>query len=67
MLFMKDQTTKIAVTGLGGVGKTELVLELMYRLREKHKACSVIWIPAMSMESLQQAYRDIAEQIKVPG
>ncbi|KIM93232.1 hypothetical protein OIDMADRAFT_75421, partial [Oidiodendron maius Zn] len=67
MLFVKDQTTKIAITGLGGVGKTQLVLELIYRTREKHRKCSVIWIPAMNLESLLQAYRDIAQQLGIPG
>ncbi|KIM98305.1 hypothetical protein OIDMADRAFT_202122, partial [Oidiodendron maius Zn] len=67
MLFIKDQTTKIAVVGLGGIGKSQLVLELIYRIREKHKTCPVIWIPAMNMESLQQAYRDVAQQLGIGG
>jgi tetratricopeptide (TPR) repeat protein len=66
-LFAKDQTTKMAITGLGGVGKTQLVLELAYRAREKHKNCSVVWIPATNMESLQQAYLDVAQQLGIPG
>ena len=67
MLFMKDQTTKVAVMGLGGMGKTQVVLELIYRIREKHKRCSVIWIPAMNMESLQQAYRNVAQRLGIRG
>jgi Cdc6-like AAA superfamily ATPase len=66
-LFMKDQTTKIGITGLGGVGKTQLMLELVYRTKEKYKNCSVIWIPATDMESLQQAFLDVAQQLGVPG
>ena len=67
MLFVGGQTAKIAVTGLGGVGKTQLVLELIYRIREKHKNCSVIWIPATNMESLHQAYVDVVRQLSIPG
>ena len=67
MLFEKDQTTKVAVWGLGGVGKTQLVLEAVYRIREEHKTCSVFWIPATSMESLQQAYSEIARQLEIAG
>ncbi|KIM93182.1 hypothetical protein OIDMADRAFT_138250 [Oidiodendron maius Zn] len=67
MLFIKDQTTKIAVTGLGGVGKTQLVLELIYRIREEHRECSIIWIPAIHIENLQQAYRDVGQRLGIPG
>jgi len=63
----KKQTTKIAITGLGGVGKTQLALELAYRIKIKHENCSVIWIQANSRESLEQAYLHIAKQLRIPG
>ncbi|KAM3072468.1 hypothetical protein ACMFMG_009268 [Clarireedia jacksonii] len=61
------QATKVAVTGLGGIGKTQLVLELVYRIRDRYKDCLVIWIPATNAESLHQAYREVARQLKIPG
>jgi Cdc6-like AAA superfamily ATPase len=68
-LFANNQFTKIAVCGLGGVGKTQLVLELLYRVREKDKNYSAIWIQATSMESLGQGYHTVAWQLGIrdPG
>jgi AAA+ ATPase superfamily predicted ATPase len=66
-LSKQSQTTKLAITGLGGVGKTQLLLEFIYRTREKHKNCTVNWIPATNMESLEQAYLEVARQLCVPG
>jgi tetratricopeptide (TPR) repeat protein len=66
-LFTRDHTAKIAITGLGGVGKTQLVLELLYLMKDKHKHCLIIWIPATNGESLHQAYRDVARQLRIPG
>jgi hypothetical protein len=66
-MFTKDHTTKIAITGLGGVGKTQLILELLYRTKDKYKDCSVLWIPATNIESLYQAYRDVAQELEIPG
>ncbi|KAF1817352.1 HET-domain-containing protein [Eremomyces bilateralis CBS 781.70] len=67
MIFAKDSTTKVAVTGLGGVGKTQLVLESLFRIKYEHHDCSVIWIPATNTESLHQAYLDAARQLGIPG
>jgi tetratricopeptide (TPR) repeat protein len=67
LLFQDGQNTKVAVTGLGGVGKTQLAIELVYRTIEKHKDCSVFWIPATDPESLLQAYLTVAQQLNVPG
>jgi tetratricopeptide (TPR) repeat protein len=66
-LFTGQKTAKVAVTGLGGVGKTQLALELVYQVRDRHKNCSVIWIPVTSKESLEQAYLKAAEELGVPG
>lgn len=65
--FLGEQTTKTALVGLGGVGKTQLALELAYRTRAKYKNCSVFWIPATDEDSLHQAYRDAAKQLRIPG
>ncbi|APA11278.1 hypothetical protein sscle_07g060480 [Sclerotinia sclerotiorum 1980 UF-70] len=66
-LFTGGRVTKVAITGLGGIGKTQLLLELVYRIRDRYKDCLVIWIPATNTESLHQAYREVARQLKIPG
>ncbi|KAJ6012603.1 FabD/lysophospholipase-like protein [Penicillium canescens] len=50
--------------GLGGVGKTQLVLELAHRVRER---CVVCWIPVKSLANLQTAYRKVAQNLHLPG
>jgi tetratricopeptide (TPR) repeat protein len=67
LLFNSHQTSKIVITGLGGIGKTQLVTELTYRTIEKHENCSVFWIPAMDPESLHQAYINIAQKLQIPS
>ncbi|KAJ6002315.1 Tetratricopeptide-like helical [Penicillium canescens] len=57
--------TKVAIHGLGGIGKTQIALELAYRTREKVPECSIFWIPCTSYESVQQAYVKIAEALGI--
>ncbi|CAK7228781.1 hypothetical protein SEUCBS140593_007027 [Sporothrix eucalyptigena] len=66
-LFTGHQTAKVAITGLGGVGKTQLALALVYRTREEHENCSVIWMPTTSKESIGQAYLNAAQQLGISG
>ena len=66
-LFAKDYTSKIAITGLGGVGKTQVAIELLFQIREKAPDCLIIWIPAARMESLHRAYTNTAEQLCIAG
>jgi tetratricopeptide (TPR) repeat protein len=66
MLFGKHRTAKLAITGLGGVGKTQVVIELLCRLADKQKLCSVIWISAVNTETLRHSYRDAARHLGIP-
>ncbi|KAF1729923.1 Calcium-independent phospholipase A2-gamma [Beauveria bassiana] len=64
-LVAKEQPSKISLFGLGGVGKTQVALELAYRTRAKYPQCSVIWIPTNNAARLRQAYIDAAEQLGI--
>ncbi|KAJ5721574.1 Tetratricopeptide-like helical [Penicillium malachiteum] len=57
--------TKIAIHGLGGIGKTQIALELAYRIRESSTGCSVFWIPCVSYESVEQTYLNIAAALGI--
>ena len=64
-LFQKDQCSRTAVMGLGGIGKTQVALELAYRIRDRFPDYSIFWVPALSFESVRQAYFGIARQLGI--
>jgi hypothetical protein len=66
-LFVGALTTKVAITGLGGIGKTQLALALAYRIRQELKNCSVFWISSSNKESIHQGYAHIARRLNIPG
>ena len=43
------------------------MLELCYRTREEQPNCAVFWVPAVSQESFEQAYREIGTLLRIPG
>ncbi|KAL2864142.1 uncharacterized protein BJX67DRAFT_225831 [Aspergillus lucknowensis] len=59
--------SRIAICGLGGVGKTQIAIELAYRTRERDPSCSILWIPCTSYASVEQAYLGIAETLAIQG
>jgi GTPase SAR1 family protein len=42
LLFGKDHTAKVAMVGLGGIGKTQLVLKLLFQTKDEHPDYSII-------------------------
>ncbi|KAF5857978.1 hypothetical protein ETB97_005009 [Aspergillus alliaceus] len=57
--------TKTAICGLGGIGKTQIALELAYRAREKVPGISIFWIPCTSYENVEQAYLSLASSLGI--
>ena len=64
-LIISHDCRKLALVGLGGVGKTQVALELAYTVKERWPEYSVFWVPAISAESFEQAYRDIATRYSI--
>jgi hypothetical protein len=58
---------RVAVVGLGGVGKTQVVLEFAYRERGKSPNCSIFWIPTLNSATFEQAYLQIGQLLQIPG
>ncbi|KAN0070697.1 hypothetical protein V8E54_010862 [Elaphomyces granulatus] len=63
ILSNKDQVRKMAITGLGGVGKTQIALEIAYQVRDRKPECSIFWIPSTSIEMVEQAYMSIGKHL----
>jgi len=66
-LFAEGYCQKVAIRGLGGIGKTQIALELAYRSRERCRDCSVFWIPANNANSFEQACLEIAQLLQING
>ena len=64
-LIVKNDCQKLALVGLGGVGKTQVALQLVYTMKDRRPDCSIFWVPAVSKESFEQAYRKIANSCSI--
>ncbi|KAF4612495.1 hypothetical protein G7Y89_g15595 [Cudoniella acicularis] len=58
---------RVAVWGLGGIGKTQIVLKFAYETRKTSPTCSIFWVYANTSASFEKSYTDIAECLKLPG
>ncbi len=53
-----------AISGLGGIGKTQLVIEYAYRYCQEYQ--SVLWVRADSTEALNSSYLELAILLNLP-
>ncbi|CAI6342480.1 unnamed protein product [Periconia digitata] len=58
---------RVALVGLGGVGKSQIAIEYAYRLRDLYPDTWVFWVYAGNATRFKQAYRDIATRVELPG
>ena len=65
LIMNQHGPTKIAISGIGRVGKTQVALELAHHTKARDVECSIFWIPCTSPESVEQAYRSIARIVGI--
>ncbi|KAJ5604797.1 hypothetical protein N7510_009951 [Penicillium lagena] len=59
--------SRIALVGLGGVGKSQLAIEYSYQVRSESPATWVFWVHASNEARFEQSFRDIADLVKILG
>ncbi|KAL5384235.1 hypothetical protein DPSP01_005380 [Paraphaeosphaeria sporulosa] len=65
--FSSNTHRRMTIYGLGGCGKSALALEFAYRALARHARRLVFWVPAMSHESFDLAFREIGTHLRIPG
>lgn len=53
-----------AVSGLGGIGKTQIAIEYAYRYREDYRA--IFWVNASTYDTLNNDFKTVATLLQLP-
>ena len=64
MLF-KDGKDRVALVGLGGMGKTQVALRLAYSTIKQQPQRHVIWVPALSMAGFEKTCMDVVQKLGI--
>ncbi|KAI7225144.1 hypothetical protein KC330_g9186 [Hortaea werneckii] len=64
-----EEEGSVALTGPGGVGKSQAALEYVWRFRKSEPQVHVLWIYAGSVDTFDKEYRRLAVKLKLvlPG
>lgn len=58
---------RVALHGLGGVGKTQIAVEHAYHYRQEQPIAPILWIHASRPEKFVESCIHIARRLKLPG
>ncbi|KAF2030278.1 hypothetical protein EK21DRAFT_100501 [Setomelanomma holmii] len=59
--------SRVALVGLGGVGKSQLAIEHAYRTHKQSPETWVFWVHTSNADWFEQSYRDVAGCVKITG
>ncbi|TVY19417.1 Nephrocystin-3 [Lachnellula arida] len=58
---------RVAICGIGGVGKSRIAIEYCYQYKEEHPTSHIFWVYGGSRSRLAEAYHEIAKELRIPG
>ncbi|CUS08949.1 unnamed protein product, partial [Tuber aestivum] len=64
-LCKRDGHNRIALHGLGGAGKTQIVLEYVYR-RASEADCDIFWVRGSGVSKFREDFRAIGKHVRNP-
>ncbi|KAH7138663.1 kinesin light chain [Dendryphion nanum] len=59
--------SRAALVGLGGVGKSQLAIQYCHDVRAASPQTWVFWVHASTTARFEEAYKDIADRLELPG
>ncbi|KAK4656342.1 hypothetical protein QC762_0059400 [Podospora pseudocomata] len=62
-----EPAARVALVGLGGIGKSQLAIEFAHRITEKQPDIWVFWVHAGVYERVEDGFRTIANTVKLAG
>ncbi|WYZ37727.1 hypothetical protein EsH8_II_001233 [Colletotrichum jinshuiense] len=64
---LTKRRSRIALYGLGGIGKTQIALAYVYSLKSVRPDMSIFWVHASNAQRFRQDYASIAEECNIHG
>ncbi|KAH7025134.1 uncharacterized protein B0I36DRAFT_434623 [Microdochium trichocladiopsis] len=64
-LFDQEECRRLAIVGLGGVGKTQIALQFAHWMQQNKPEYHICWLPVSSIGAFDQAYLDFGARLGV--
>ncbi|KAF6524935.1 hypothetical protein HZS61_010730 [Fusarium oxysporum f. sp. conglutinans] len=61
-----SSTGRMALVGMGGFGKSQVAINFAYFINDEASDVNIFWVHASSKPRFEEAYRAIAERMKLP-
>ncbi|RKK80963.1 hypothetical protein BFJ68_g16127 [Fusarium oxysporum] len=65
-LLFEQGRQRVALVGLGGIGKTQIALQLAFWVKKTKPDYSVFWMPALSMAGFEQECMKLVKTLGIP-
>ncbi|KAF9773305.1 hypothetical protein IL306_008920 [Fusarium sp. DS 682] len=62
-----EPASRVAIVGLGGIGKSQLAIEFAYRFAASSAEAWVFWVHASTQARVREGFKSIADKVKLMG